>query len=261
MRGRAKREKASRVRSIVKRSGMQRVYPPPRSPYLGVSMKGLVALGDSITRGRGGAPTLGIHPQSWALWLAEALDMPYSNFAVDGEVAVGVVARQLPRLDGPYDLATLFIGANDARGMNFDALEYEQAVDTILAELGRHADRTLLLTIPLDLGRPPAGEKVGTANAILRRLSGKHAATLCELDDFKGPRFMLPDAVHPTSAGMLEIAHRAARALDARRSPRELADERRDPVARARYRAWYARQELRDRRRRLLERWQYRHQL
>ena len=62
-------------------------------------MKGLVALGDSITRGRGGAPALGVHPQSWALWLAEALELPYSNFAIDGEVAVGVVARQLPFLN------------------------------------------------------------------------------------------------------------------------------------------------------------------
>ena len=224
-------------------------------------MKGLVALGDSITRGRGGAPALGVHPQSWALWLAEALDMPYSNFAIDGEVAVGVVARQLPRLDGPYDVATLFIGANDARGMTFDPAEYEQAVDHVLRELKRHAERTLLLTIPLDLGRPPAGAKVATANEILRRLAAEHGATVCALDDLAGPRLMLPDAVHPTSAGMVEIADRAARALGAARSPRELADERTDLAARARYRAWYARQELRDRRRRLVERWQYRHQL
>lgn len=220
--------------------------------------QGLVALGDSITRGRGGAPALGVHPQSWALWLAEALELPYTNLAIDGEVAVGVVARQLPRLGGPYDLATLYIGANDARGIGFDPSEYERAVDTALAEMGRRAERTLVLTIPLDLGRPPAGAKVVTANEILRRLAARHGAVLCPLDDFAGARFVLPDAVHPTSAGMVEIAARAADALGAGRSPRDLAEERSDLPARARYGAWYAKQQLRDRRRRLVERWRYR---
>jgi lysophospholipase L1-like esterase len=223
--------------------------------------QGLVALGDSITRGRGGAPTLGVHPQSWALWLAEALELPYSNLALDGEVAVGVVGRQLPRLKGPYDLAALYIGANDARGMDFEPEEYDRAVDTTLAALAERAERTLLLTIPLDLGRPPAGPKVGVANAILRRLASIHGATLCELEDFAGSRFVLPDAVHPTSAGMVEIADRAARALGAARLPSELADSRDDVGARMRYAGWYAKQELRDRRRRFVERWQYRHEL
>src|SRR3954454_17953639 len=106
-------------------------------------MQGLVALGDSITRGRGGAPALGVHPQSWALWLAEALELPYTNLGIDGEVAGGAGGPPLPRLKGPYDLATLYIGANDTRGMNFDVSEYEQAVDTVLTELARRAERTL----------------------------------------------------------------------------------------------------------------------
>jgi hypothetical protein len=77
---------------------------------------------------------------------------------------------------------------------------------------------------------------------------------------------MLPDAVHPTSAGMVEIAERAASVLAGAgvpvpRRPRELAEERTDAVARARYGAWYLRQRVRDHRRRLVERWRYRQEL
>ena len=226
--------------------------------------RGLVALGDSITRGRGGAPALGVHPQSWAQWLAEALELPFTNLGIDGEVAIGLVQRQLPLLRGPYDLATLYIGANDARGMSFDAAEYETCVDQALAALAAQAERTLLLTLPLDLGRPRAGEDVVTANAILRRLGPRHGAILCPLEDFGGARFVLPDAVHPTSVGMVDMAERAADALAAAgvsvpRRPAALAEERTDAAARARYGAWWARQLVRDRRRQLVERWRYRH--
>ncbi|MEA2386744.1 MAG: hypothetical protein QOJ22_918 [Thermoleophilaceae bacterium] len=223
--------------------------------------QGLVALGDSITRGRGGAPALGVHPQSWALWLAEALELPFTNLAIDGDTAPGVVARQLPRLKGPYDLATLCIGANDARGLHFDPKNFEGAVDAALAALTQQATRVLVLTLPLDLGRPPAGAKVPMANAILRELAARHGAVVCALDDFGGSRNVLPDAVHPTSVGMVEIADRAARALGERGMPWELAELEDGPLKRARYGAWYAKQQVRDRRRRLVERWRYRHEL
>ncbi|MEA2445307.1 MAG: hypothetical protein QOJ12_2599, partial [Thermoleophilales bacterium] len=81
--------------------------------------------------------------------------------------------------------------------------------------LAEHAQRTLVLTIPLDLGRPRAGKDVVTANAILRRLAPEHKAILVPLDDLRGTPYLLPDAVHPTSAGMVEIAERAATALEA----------------------------------------------
>ena len=55
--------------------------------------RGVVALGDSITRGRGGAPALGVHPQSWALWLAEALELPVTILARDGAQARDVVRK------------------------------------------------------------------------------------------------------------------------------------------------------------------------
>lgn len=216
--------------------------------------RGLVALGDSITRGRGGSPTLGVHPQSWALWLAEALGLPVTNLGVDGATAADVVREQLPRLQPPYDVATLFVGANDARSTGWDPDAYERDVATVLAALRDGADRVVVLTVPLDLGRPSAGSKPAAANAILRRLAGDDVV-LVALDDLAGSRFMLPDAVHPTSAGMVEIADRAARALGAPVLPSTLphAAPKTDPRARLTYAAWYARQELRDRRRRWRE--------
>jgi lysophospholipase L1-like esterase len=216
--------------------------------------RGLVALGDSITCGRGGSPTLGVHPQSWALWLAEALGLPVTNLGVDGAIAADLVRGQLPRLEPPYDVATVFVGANDTRSVGWDPDAFGREVATVLTRLREAADRVLLLTVPLDLGRPPAGDKPAAANAILRRLAGDDVA-VCALDDLAGPRVMLPDAVHPTSAGMVEIADRAARALGAAVLPSSLphADARTDPWARAAYAAWYARQELRDRRRRWQE--------
>ena len=227
--------------------------------------RGLVALGDSITRGQGGAPALGVHPQSWVQWLAEALELPLTNLAVDGACAPDVLREQVPRLRGPYDLATLHVGANDARSTGFDAATFERAVDEVLAALGDAAGRTLVVTVPLDLGRPRAGADVAAADVILRRLAQAHGALVCGLEDLRGPRVLLPDAVHPTSAGMVAIAERAADALAAAgvvvpRRPATLphADERTDAAARVRYGAWWLRQLARDHARRLAERRQYR---
>lgn len=209
--------------------------------------RGMVSLGDSITRGRGGAPALGVHPQSWAQWVAEALGLPFTNLAFDGAQAGDVLRDQVPRLAGPYDLATLYVGANDARG-DLDAAAYERDVGAIVAALRGAAERVLVLTVPEDLGRPRAGADVLTANRILRSLDG---VVLCSLEDFTGARVVLPDAVHPTAPGMVAIANRALAALG---SPARVdGEERHDLAARARYARWWGWQYLRDRRRRWAE--------
>ncbi len=220
--------------------------------------RGIVALGDSITRGRGGAPALGVHPQSWVLWLAEAMDLPVLNLAVDGARAPDLVRDQLPRVTGAWDLAALHIGANDARG-TLDGAAFEADVVTLLGRLAAAATHVLVLTVPLDLGRPPAGHDVVTADAALRRQAAAHGAIVCGLEDLRGPRVMLPDAVHPTAPGMVAIAERAAGALRAAGvevpgSPADAAGERTDLAARVRYGAWWTRQLARDHRRRITER-------
>src|SRR3954471_5418381 len=208
-------------------------------------MNGLVALGDSITRG-GGNMALGVYPRSWALWLAEALELPFTGLAQDGATAQDVVAGQLPRLRDRYDLGGLFIGVNDVRSVEWDEPAFAAAYGAALAALGARCERVLALTIPLDLGRPRAGAKVGDANARICRLAAEHRAAVVALDDLAVHRALLPDAVHPHAVGQLEIADRAARALGAARLPSALAEPERGLRARARWERAYARMWLRD---------------
>src|SRR4051812_50226282 len=85
---------------------------------------GVVALGDSITNG-GGELQYGVALQSWALWTARGLGLPYTGVAVDGARAADVVARQLPAIEaqagGRWDLGGLYAGGNDVRALALDA--------------------------------------------------------------------------------------------------------------------------------------------
>lgn len=184
---------------------------------------GLVALGDSITYGEGGI-VLGADGRSWALWLAMALDLPYTNYAVPGVGAPHVLEVQLPRVRRAYDLGCLYVGVNDVRATDVDLAAYARDQRLALAGLGSTCERLLVLTIPRDLGRPRAGAKVEAANAAIRTAAGEAGAAVCELEDLRGWRWILPDAVHPTALGQLEMADRAARALGERVRPSALVD-------------------------------------
>jgi lysophospholipase L1-like esterase len=186
---------------------------------------GLVALGDSITVGEGSMP-LGVTPLSWAQWLARALDLPYTSYAVDGAVVADVLREQLPRVRADYDIGALYAGVNDVRDPGFDGAAYERDLDAVAAALAARADRLLILTIPYDLGRPPSAPKPRLAKESIRRVADRHGAIVCDLSDFAGWTLVLPDAVHPTALGQLEIADRAALALGADVLPSALAGER-----------------------------------
>jgi len=215
--------------------------------------RGLVALGDSITNGHG-EPALGVHPQSWAQWLAEALGLPFTKLAADGARTADVLRHQVPRLQGPYDLASVYAGVNDVRSLDFDAAAYERDLRAIVTAAGDAAEGVLLCTLPADLGRPRAAPKPRTASAIVRAVARETGATVVALDDLAGSPWLLPDAVHPTALGQLEIADRAARALGAGRRPSasvEIHDSRR---ARTRFATRHAVMLASDLRRRALER-------
>ena len=235
-------------------------------------MSGLVALGDSITNGHG-EPALGVHPQSWAQWLAEALDAPFLKLATDGATAADVLAEQVPRLRAAagahgaarFALACVYVGVNDTRGLDWDPAAYERDLRAIVAAAGEHAERVLLCTLPLDLGRPRAAPKPAQASAIVRAVAvaaeagQRTGAIVVDLDDLAGPPLLLPDAVHPTALGQLEIAARAAAALRATGvhvplDPRDLADVHDSRRAAARHRARLAVLLARDVRRRAVER-------
>jgi lysophospholipase L1-like esterase len=212
---------------------------------------GLVALGDSITVGEG-SMALGITPLSWAQWLAKALDLPYSCYAVNGAFATDVLHAQLPRVRAGHDVAALYVGVNDIRQPAFDAAAYERDLDAIAGALAERAERLLMLTLPEDLGRPTAAPKPVAANAAVRRVAARHGAIVADLSDFGGWTLVLPDVVHPTALGQLEIADRAARALGAPLLPSALVADRRGHDAR--YAPAHARALARDLVRRARER-------
>jgi lysophospholipase L1-like esterase len=221
-------------------------------------LSGVVALGDSITNGRG-EPALGVHPQSWAQWLAEALDVPFLKLASDGACAPDVLAEQVPRLHGRFVLGCLYVGVNDTRRTDWDAAAYERDLRAIVGALGEHAELLVVCTVPLDLGRPRAAPKPAQANAVIRRVAREAEAVVVALDDLGGRPLVLPDAVHPTALGQLEIAARAVGALRAAgvevpHDPQELVEVHRSRRARWRHAARYGVQLAGDLRRRAVER-------
>jgi lysophospholipase L1-like esterase len=218
-----------------------------------VRRRGLVALGDSITNGHG-EPALGVPMQSWAQWLAEALELPFTKLARDGARSADVLAAQVPRLAGPYDVGCLYLGVNDARARDWDAGAFERDVRAIVAALAACSERLLLCTVPTDLGRPRAATKPLAASTIVRAVAAEQGAAIAVLDDLAGRPWLLPDAVHPTALGQLEIADRAARALGAARAPSSLVEIHRSRRARARFAARWGVLLAGDLRRRALER-------
>jgi lysophospholipase L1-like esterase len=178
---------------------------------------GVLAFGDSITNG-GGELQWGVALQSWALWLARGLGLPYTGCAVDGATAAHVVGEQIPAFtartahpDARYDVGCLYVGVNDVRGPGWDPAGFERDVEAALAFLRERCDRQLACTLPLDLGRPRAGAKVEEANAVIER-SG---ALLVDLRDFGARNRVMVDAVHPTAFGQIAIAERALDVLAA----------------------------------------------
>jgi lysophospholipase L1-like esterase len=195
---------------------------------------------------------LGITPLSWAQWLARALDLPYTCYAVNGAVTHDVLHAQLPRVRADYDLAVLYAGVNDVRSPAYDAAAYERDLTAIATRLSERATRLLMLTLPEDLGRPTSAPKPRDAGAIVRRVAGHNDAVVADLADFGGWTHVLPDIVHPTPLGQIEIADRAARALGATMLPSQLVAGRR--AHDARYAPAHARAVARDLARRARER-------
>jgi hypothetical protein len=220
-----------------------------------MTTRGLVALGDSITNGHG-EPALGVHPQSWAQWVAEVLELPFTKLATDGAQAADVLREQVPRLRGPYEVGCVFAGVNDVRDPAFDAAAYERDLDAIVQAVDAVSERVVLCTIPADLGRPRAAPKPQEANAIIRAIAATTHAVVVDLDDLAGAPWLLPDAVHPTARGQLEIADRAAGALGAPRLPSRTVEVHDSRRARGRFAARHGVLLAKDLKRRAVERLQ-----
>jgi lysophospholipase L1-like esterase len=182
---------------------------------------GLLAFGDSITNG-GGELQWGVALQSWALWVARALGVPFTSYAYDGARVRDVLTTQIPEFErdgrdrhGRFELGCLYIGVNDVRGLDWDASEFERDFTPALTHLAQRADRVVALTAPLDLGRPRAGAKVRELNAVIARATAIVAnARAVDLSTFGARNHVMVDHVHPTAFGQIEIAERVLRALE-----------------------------------------------
>jgi lysophospholipase L1-like esterase len=181
---------------------------------------GVLAFGDSITNG-GGELQWGVALQSWALWVARALGLPFTGYAVDGAGVSDVVRSQIPayeaRAASPgarYDVGCLYIGVNDVRRLNWDGEAFAADHLAALAFLTARCDRTLAITAPLRLGVPPAGAKVSDCNAVIERNARRQRALIVDLSDFGARNHVMADRVHPTAFGQVAIAERALAALD-----------------------------------------------
>ncbi|HET9740837.1 MAG TPA: GDSL-type esterase/lipase family protein [Solirubrobacteraceae bacterium] len=189
---------------------------------------GVIAFGDSITNG-GGELQWGVALQSWALWVARGLGLPYTPHAQDGATVQDVLATQIPRArkDTRYDLGCLYVGANDVRLPSWDRAAFERDLRTALAFLAERCDRVLTATVPLDLGRPRAGAAVLEANDAIEASADATQALVLDLRDFGARNLMMPDHVHPTAFGQIAIAERAldllaAHGLEPRSRPSSL---------------------------------------
>jgi lysophospholipase L1-like esterase len=182
---------------------------------------GVLAFGDSITYG-GGGMQWGVALQSWALWLARGLGLPYTGYAVNGAAAHDVLDQQIPAFErvgpGPearFDVGCLYIGVNDVRRFDWSQETFAHFHGPALRYLTERCSRTLAVTAPLDLGLPRAGRKVQDLNAVIEGHATRAGALLVDLSDFRARNHMMADRVHPTALGQIAIAERALDALAA----------------------------------------------
>jgi lysophospholipase L1-like esterase len=191
--------------------------PPPQTPQAPTNL-GVLAFGDSITNGGGELPW-GVALHSWALWVARGLGLAFTGYAADGATVEDVVSQQLPaaerRREARYDLGCLYIGVNDVRGFDWDVADFQARFRQALRFLHARCDRVLVLTAPLDLGRPRAGAKVEDLNAAIRSAASDSGALVLELSDFGARNQVMTDHVHPTALGQVAIAERALDVLAA----------------------------------------------
>jgi lysophospholipase L1-like esterase len=180
---------------------------------------GVLAFGDSITNG-GGELQWGVGLQSWALWVARGLGLPFTTYAADGARVSDVVGGQIPafsrRAAAPgarFDLGCLYIGVNDVRALDWDPGPFEAELTRALEFLGERCDRVLTATAPLDLGRPRAGARVLELNAAIVRAAAGADALLLDLSGFGARNLVMADHVHPTAFGQIAIAERALEVL------------------------------------------------
>ncbi len=183
-----------------------------------------VALGDSLTAGRGDLGPDGRHI-GWARRLAGLLSertlarCELTNLAVDGADVAGVLDRQLPRVAGLRpDLISLTVGMNDVRLREFSPDAFTAGLGKLLAALAATGATVLTCTLPdvsavVELPAEYvviAQRRLRQASDIIRNQSARYK-TLC-LDTWAmpdaatDPALFTSDRLHPNAQGHRALA-------------------------------------------------------
>ncbi len=183
-----------------------------------------VALGDSLTAGRGDLGTDG-RPVGWARRLADILSdrtgvaCSVTNLAVDGATVGRVLEQQLPQLDGAApDLVSVTVGMNDIRGAQFSPADFGAELGRLLDALVATGATILTCTLPdiADVVELPAEHveiarfRLGEASDIIRDQSARHDAVCLDTWAMRelaaSPELFTADRLHPNTSGHRRLA-------------------------------------------------------
>ena len=187
---------------------------------------GVLAFGDSITNG-GGELQWGVALQSWALWVARGLGLPFTCYAVDGASCRTWSHEQIPA----FSRRSLPGAALRGR------LPVHRGQRRALGAVGRRGLRRRLPALPAVLIRalrpgahddragrpgPPAGRREGRGpeRPRSRGWRPRSGALVVDLRSWGARNLVMTDHVHPTAFGQIDIAERALDGAGARRRRR-----------------------------------------
>ena len=188
------------------------------------SWSSYVALGDSLTAGRGDFGPDG-RPVGWAGRLAALLtdrtrvNCTLTNLAVDGATVGRVLAEQLPRLHGRRpDLASATVGMNDIRAAEFSPRNFKADLGRLLDALAQTGATVLTCTLPdiADVVPLPreyvaiARRRLSQASDIIREQAAACGAVCLDTWAMKDvatrPELFTADRLHPNTSGHRMLA-------------------------------------------------------
>ena len=168
----------------------------------------ILALGDSLTAGRGVGPTETFPARLEAALKAKGHDVKVINAGVSGDTAADGAARLDWALAEPVNAVIVELGANDAlRGL--PVAQAEQALDRLLTAL---AEKKLPVLLAGMRAPPNMGPEYQAAfDGMYQRLAAKHGVLLYPffLDGVAAdPKLNQGDGMHPSPAGVDVIVAR-----------------------------------------------------
>ena len=188
-----------------------------------LSWSNFVALGDSLTAGKGDAGPGG-HPVGWAQRLADVLSVrtavrcTLTKMAEDRATVSSVLKEQLPKVAAAEpDLVSVTVGMNDIRARGFDEMAFKSELGQLLEGLAGTKAKVLTCTLPniaAIMPLPPelteiARERMRMASDIIREQAESYEAVCLDawsLPGLSDPELYSADRMHPNGKGHQFIA-------------------------------------------------------